>query len=176
MPLYEHDAVCYADLDYVDFHPKTHKVTFKGSELPKFEKKFPVLTAFQRELKDVETITFEQEWLPLDTKVFGIGYFSSSPSNLPPKELNGRQQKAWLKVARKAEGIVEEASLKGTMMINTLTMSRFGATATPVILSVYSEKRLKSKVWFKFWLCIFLIILFLAIPVFYLLDQNNLID
>ncbi len=172
LPLYEHDTVCYADLDFVEFHPKTHKVMFKGSELPKYEKKFPVLTAFQQELNDAETITFEQEWLPLETKIFGIGYFSSSPSNLPPNELNRRRKEAWLKIAMKAEGIVEEALLKGTMMINTLTMSKFGTAATPVILSIFSERRLKNKVWFKFWMCIFLLMLFLSVPVLYILDQN----
>lgn len=175
LPLYDQDTICWADLSIVDYHPLKNEVQFTATQLAEFEKKHPILSKFKSELKGAANISLEEEWLPTDKTIYSIGYFSSSPSSNPPSHLNEEEKQSWLTIARKTEGTEEGAPLKGTVTVNTLTLNNFGVVSTPVILSVFSESQLKRKIWFKFWLIIFSILILLTLPVLFLLEHNGLL-
>lgn len=164
-------AQCWLNLSFADYYTHKKKLAFKPEELSGYTESYPFLNEYKTELAGATSISIEEEWLPGDKKVFAIGNFVSSPSNKPPEYLKKEEEEAWLQIARKTEGIDLSQTLKGTAMVNTLIWNHSGNTATPIIISAYSERVLKRKIWFKFWLIIFSIIILSAIPVLILINK-----
>ncbi len=162
---------CWLDLNYVDYYTRQKKLEFKPEELSKHIDSYPFLADYKDVLANASLISIEEEWLPADKKVYAIGHFSSSPSNKPPEYLKKEEEAAWYDIARSTEGIAENETLKGTAMVNTLIWNQSGNTGTPLIISAFSEKALRRKIWFKFCLIIFSILILLAIPVIYFIEH-----
>jgi len=174
--LNDREAICWVDLSFVDYHTHKHGAEFACSKLSEWTKKHPILNYFKDDLADATNIRLEEEWLPSDQKVYAIGYFSSSPSSQQPDHLKKEEEiAAWVSIAHQTENTPQQEGLKGTKTVHTLTMNNFGRTSTPVILSAFTEAKLRRKIWFKFWLIVFCLILFLSIPVLIFLERNSLI-
>lgn len=164
-------ARCWIDLNSVDFYGNTKRVEIQASEIPTFLKSHPYLSEHKEALSDASMISLEEESLPSKGKVYAVGDFSSNPSNKPPNYLKKEEETAWNRIASEAEGVEIGEPLKGIAMVNTLIWSNQGNISTPVILSVHSESALKRKIWFKFWLIIFCLLVFLAIPTILVLQN-----
>lgn len=176
LALNDQETICWVDLSHVDYYTKKSKVTFRPSKLTQLIKKHAILKYFMVDLADAYTIQLEEEWLPSDEKVYAIGHFSSSPSSQVPDDLKTQQEiSLWDKIARLTENTPEGEALKGTVTVNTLTMNRFGSSSTPVILSAFTENKIKRTLWFKFWLIVFCLLLLLSMPVLYFLERGGAI-
>ena len=176
IPLQDKDAICWVDLSLVDYYTKKNTVEFSKSRLTRLIKKHPLLQSVKSDMADAIKIRFEEEWLPSDENVYAMGYFSSSPSSRVPDHLKeAKDITKWKKIAHLAEDTPKDQELKGTVTVDTLTMSRFGNSSTPVILSAFPESRIKRNLWFKFWLIIFCVLLLASAPILFFLDSNGIL-